>query len=61
MNYVYCGVRALPAFKTYRADKYSPYLADIFYLSGEIRPQKIISEGFFLNQQLLDNGLAIKA
>jgi len=61
MNYVYCGVRALPAFKTYRADKYSPYLADIFYLPGETSSQKIISKGFFLNQQLIDNDLAIKA
>jgi len=47
--------------KTYRADKYSRYLADIFYLPGETDPHKIISEGFFLNQQLIDKGLAIKA
>ncbi len=47
--------------KTYRADKYSRYLADIFYLPGEKDPHKIISDGIFLNQQLLDNGLAIKA
>ena len=47
--------------KTYRADKYSRYLADVFYLPGEKNPQTIISEGIFLNQQLIDNGLAIKA
>jgi len=47
--------------KTYRADKYSRYLADIFYLPGETDPHKIIKEGIFLNQQLLDKGLAIKA
>jgi hypothetical protein len=47
--------------KTYRADKYSPYPADVFYLPGETSPHKIISEGIFHNQQLLDNGLAIKA
>ena len=47
--------------KTYKADKYSRYLADIFYLPGETSPHKIISKGIFLNQQLLDNGLAIKA
>jgi endonuclease YncB( thermonuclease family) len=47
--------------KTYKADKYSRYLADIFYLPGETSPHKIISSGEFLNQQLLDNGLAIKA
>ncbi len=46
--------------KTYRADKYSRYLADIFYLPGEMDPHKIITEGIFLNQQLLDNGMAIK-
>lgn len=47
--------------KTYKTDKYARYLADIFYLPGEKDPQRIISEGIFLNQQLLDNGLAIKA
>ena len=47
--------------KTYKADKYSRYLADIFYLPGETDPHKIIEEGIFLNQQLLDKGLAIKA
>jgi endonuclease YncB( thermonuclease family) len=47
--------------KTYRPDKYSRYLADIFYLPGETSPHKVISGGIFLNQQLIDNGLAIKA
>ena len=47
--------------KTYKADKYSRYLADIFYLPHESNPEKIITEGIYLNQQLLDKGLAIKS
>lgn len=46
--------------KTYRPDKYSRYLADVFYLPEEKNPQTIIKEGIFLNQQLLDHGLAVK-
>jgi len=42
------GSEPLPAFKTYKPDKYSRYPADIFYLPGEKDPHKIISEGFFL-------------
>jgi endonuclease YncB( thermonuclease family) len=47
--------------KTYKPDKYSRYPADIFYLPGETSPHKIIQEGICLNQQLIDNGPAIKA
>ena len=44
--------------KTYKEDKYDRYLADIFYLKGESDPQKVLQEGTFLNQELLDRGLA---
>lgn len=46
--------------KTYKdqSDKYDRYLVDIFYLAGENDPQVVASEGKFLNQELLDAGLA---
>ncbi|MBW1809670.1 MAG: thermonuclease family protein [Deltaproteobacteria bacterium] len=44
--------------KTYKTDRYARYVADVFYdsLSGE--KDKVISSGNFLNQDLLDQGLA---
>jgi endonuclease YncB( thermonuclease family) len=39
-------------------DKYDRYLADVFCLSGERDPEKIALKGRFLNQELLDAGLA---
>ncbi|MBL7132147.1 MAG: thermonuclease family protein [Candidatus Omnitrophica bacterium] len=46
--------------KTYkdRVDKYDRYLVDLFYSRDEKDPQKILKEGIFLNQELLDKGLA---
>ncbi|MBN1363188.1 MAG: thermonuclease family protein [Syntrophaceae bacterium] len=54
--------------KTYQSDKYDRYLADVFYLSaGSVAgpagasdpdPHSIAREGVFLNQQLVDEGLA---
>ena len=46
--------------KTYkdRADKYDRYLSDVFYLKDEDDPKKVLEEGIFLNQELLDKGLA---
>lgn len=48
--------------KTYKdqSDKYDRYLVDIFYLAGETDPQVVASEGKFLNQDLLDAGLAVR-
>ena len=40
-------------------DKWDRYLADIFYLPGESDSQKIVREGRFLNQELLDARLAV--
>lgn len=45
--------------KTYKADKYDRYLADIFYLPGEDDMDKVAKQGSFLNQQLLDEGQAV--
>ncbi|MDD5355204.1 MAG: DUF1016 N-terminal domain-containing protein [Candidatus Omnitrophica bacterium] len=44
--------------KTHGSDKYDRYLADIFYLAGEEEPQAVLGQGAFLNQELLDLGLA---
>ncbi|MFH1655786.1 MAG: DUF1016 N-terminal domain-containing protein [Candidatus Omnitrophota bacterium] len=44
--------------KTHSPDKYDRYLTDVFYLIGETDPQKVLQESIYLNQQLLDLGLA---
>ena len=43
---------------TSRPDKYGRYLADVFYLPGETDVEAIRARGVFLNQQLLDEGMA---
>lgn len=47
------------AIKTYWRDKYTRYLADIFYDSKETDLVKLIQNGKFLNQELLDAGYAV--
>lgn len=44
--------------KTYTEDKYGRYLADIFYAVGEDDPALVAMNGIFLNQKLMDVGLA---
>ena len=39
-------------------DKYDRYLADVFFLAGARSPKRILKEGLFLNQVLLDKGMA---
>jgi endonuclease YncB( thermonuclease family) len=43
---------------THSYDKYARYLADIFYLPGVSSYERIGSDGLYLNQELLDKGLA---
>ena len=45
--------------KTYQSDKYDRYLSDIFYLPGEKDEKKVALTGKFLNQELLNAGLAV--
>jgi len=45
---------------THHYDKYARYLVDIFYLPGSTNPKAIYRQGIYLNQQLLDKGLARK-
>jgi len=44
--------------KTHYRDKYDRYLVDLFYLEKEEDPSVVLEKGSFLNQELLDNGLA---
>jgi len=44
--------------KSHSLDKYGRPLTDIFYLENENNPQVVLEKGIFLNQQLLDIGLA---
>ncbi len=39
-------------------DKYGRYLTDLFYLEGTEEREKVLRDGKFLNQELLDLGLA---
>ena len=45
---------------TDRSDKYDRYVADIFYLPNVTNYDRILHKGTFLNQELLDKGLAEK-
>lgn len=44
--------------KTYRDDKWGRMLADVFYKTGAADPDAVAAEGIFLNQELVDQGLA---
>jgi endonuclease YncB( thermonuclease family) len=48
------------AIKTYWRDKYTRYLADIFYDDPKKDLLHVIQKGNFLNQELLDKGFAVK-
>ena len=45
--------------KSYKEEKYGRYLVDLFYMRKKVAdPRQIAKEGIFLNQELLDLGLA---
>jgi endonuclease YncB( thermonuclease family) len=46
--------------KTYSTDKFDKYIADIFYSRVYSDMESVIISGNFLNQELLDSGLAIR-
>jgi len=48
------------AIKTYWRDKYDRYLADVLYDKDETNLATLVANGKFLNQELLDKGLAVK-
>ena len=45
---------------THHYDKYARYLADVFYHPDSTDPNAIYAQGIYLNQQLLNKGLARK-
>ncbi|MCP4653095.1 MAG: hypothetical protein GY858_06920, partial [Candidatus Omnitrophica bacterium] len=45
--------------KTQGQDMYGRYLADVFYGVGESDAKKVLQEGQYLNQELLDVGVAV--
>lgn len=45
--------------KSYKQEKYGRFLADVFYKKGTEDREQILRMGAFLNQELLDKGLAV--
>ena len=45
--------------KCHYRDKFDRYLSDVFYLEDEEDPQIVLKNGNFINQELLDNNMAI--
>jgi len=52
-------VGSLIVIQTHKDDKYGRYLADVFYLKDAIDPEAVAQEGAFLNQELLNERLAV--
>lgn len=46
--------------QTFQTDVYGRYVADVYYRPGEKDKEVIAVKGKFLNQELLDKGLAVK-
>ena len=44
--------------KTFKTDIYGRFLADVYYHPTLTKKEDILKHGFYLNQQLLDEGLA---
>jgi endonuclease YncB( thermonuclease family) len=45
--------------KTHGSDKYDRYLVDVFYLKGEDNEERVLREGIFLNNELLEEKMAL--
>jgi len=45
-------------FQSFKVDLYGRFVADVYYLPGETDREEIVANGNFLNQDLLDAGLA---
>ena len=47
--------------RSHKTDIYGRFVADVFYVpDGGSDPEKILAEGIFLNQELLDKGFAVR-
>lgn len=58
-KYVRSVLKGLPfvIVKSHGRDKYDRHLVDLFYMK-DAEPEKVLKEGIFLNQELLNKGLA---
>ncbi|MFH2010011.1 MAG: DUF1016 N-terminal domain-containing protein [bacterium] len=52
------GAAPFVGLRTYKTDKYARYIADVFYHTAKASPAVTFDKGVFLNQELLDKGLA---
>ena len=52
------GLRKKLIKKTYSRDIYLRYLADVFYLPNNEDVNAVLKKGKYLNQKLIDDGLA---
>jgi endonuclease YncB( thermonuclease family) len=46
--------------RTYKTDRYARYVADVFHDASRKKKAQVFNKGFFLNQQLLDAGHAVR-
>lgn len=53
-----CGLIVVKTYKD-RSDKFDRYLVDVFYLPGEKDPAVVAKDGIYLNQELLNEHLAV--
>lgn len=44
--------------KTYASDKYDRYLVDVIFLKNEKKVSNVMTNGLFLNQEILRKGFA---
>ncbi|KXZ24226.1 hypothetical protein AYB33_10615 [Leptospira santarosai] len=44
--------------KTYGSDKYDRYLVDVIFLKNEKKVSNVMTNGLFLNQEILNRGFA---
>ena len=59
-QYVKTALKGLPfvVVKSHGRDKFDRYLMDVYYKPNEQDPYKVLEEGIFLNQELLNKNLA---
>ena len=60
LQYIKTVLKGIPfvVVKSHGRDKFDRFLMDVFYKAGEQDPQKVLAEGNFLNQELLNKKLA---
>jgi endonuclease YncB( thermonuclease family) len=54
------GAGGFVVIRSYKTEKFGRFLVDLWYIPQETDRERILREGTFLNQELLDAGLAVK-